>query len=119
MLNRTIEFKLYNKGLGPAILEEFTIRFIDGKSFTNPTTEQFQEILDMTGYRFKDRTVVTPYESAAISSSEEFLIARLVSDDFNKTSSEVQTKFNNISVIVKYKSIYGEKLMFDNPLCWK
>ena len=119
MLNKTIEFKIYNKGLGPAILEQFSIQHINGKIFTHPTTEQFQEILDLTGFHFKDRTVVTPYLAMAISAGEEFALTRLKSDDFNnQTSLEIQNKFREIRLVVKYRSIYNEMFEFENPLCW-
>lgn len=99
--------RLVNKGIGPAIIDEFTV-FLDGKP-----SEANEAVGNVLGDLKGTKTVSTMGLGSAISAGESKIILALQfpissADDVE----QVMAKVNKLDLRVTYRSMYKEKFTY-------
>lgn len=110
--NNTYEYKISNKGIGPAIITSATI-YIDGKEFLteDALVDAIEMILVDTNLEYEHQSIAL---GAYISPNETIEVMTVKTDKIN-TPMVVRVKTRQRApIVLNYKSIYGDTYTFDS-----
>lgn len=108
-------FELINKGLGPALIENFTVK-IDGKIISGEGTEPIEKGLKIlfpnSQYRTYQAFMAKGYSMAAKEKLK--IVAVEFSDQTSLTPEAIEHAFNRADLVIKYKSFYKEEYTYSS-----
>jgi hypothetical protein len=109
------KYVLRNCGIGPGIITSFEI-LVDGKVFPEKGWSLYKGVLKLLDLDYDSSTVWYPLEGDALSADEERTILEIHLDDNSRTNEESALKaVPRLSLLIKYKSIYGKKYTVKHP----
>lgn len=111
----TYQYTITNNGLGPAIVKRATYHF-DGKTFSNPTHNQIEEILEKL-FAPHDRTQsfgvygINEYIPKGDSKVILGLAFKTTAVDMDKVIDQIQSR---TKIEIEYRSLVGQKFSFNS-----
>ena len=107
--------ELMNNGLGPAIIESFTVK-IDGKVISGEGTEPIEKglkiLLPNTQYQSHQAYMAKGYSMSAKEKCTILAIQFTESTSLNQET--IEHTFNRADLIIKYKSFYEEEFTYSS-----
>ena len=109
--------ELMNNGLGPALIESFTIK-VDGKVISGKQTEPIEKGLKIlfpnVPYKTHQEYMAKDYSMAAKEKRTILLIQ--FTEPRSLIKETVEHAFNRADLIIKYKSFYEEKFTYSSEV---
>jgi hypothetical protein len=110
-----IKYSLVNNGLGPAVIDSYTVT-LDGATLNTNSSAQFEPILaNLLGRKPQSFSIGHLARDTSIRKDETRLLFEVCFPALTPTDVEgIEHRLSRVQAVVKYHSVYDEPLTFDS-----